>query len=231
MKNNVQFLTEQDITRLISSLCELLATKKKSSRHCDGNLLLQDPVLRDKTLRDAAKSEDHQVRKIAYKLLRVDFEEFISMKNKSTLSNSGDNNSHSIKNDTNVNDSSKVNQLKWLIFGLSIALFVSLIFVLKININNLLNDEIKVNHSITQDSVWTSDVIYILENIIHIENNATLTIEAGTIIKGKSGAALLVTRGAKLIAKGNIKNPIVFTSHKETGKRQRGDWGGGCLIR
>ena len=48
-------------------------------------------------------------------------------------------------------------------------------------------------------------------------SGTTLTIEAGTIVKGEAGSganatALLIARGAKLIAKGTSTSPIIFTS-------------------
>jgi hypothetical protein len=59
-------------------------------------------------------------------------------------------------------------------------------------------------------------------------NNKTMTIEAGTTIKGSfSGAdvaALVITRGSKIIAQGSPTEPIVFTSASPN--PQSGDWGG-----
>ena len=60
-------------------------------------------------------------------------------------------------------------------------------------------------------------------------NNATLTIEPGTVIKGDE-AALIITRGAKIIADGTPEMPIVFTSSKPAGQRAPGDWGGLLLL-
>jgi hypothetical protein len=59
-----------------------------------------------------------------------------------------------------------------------------------------------------------------------------MTIEPGTTIKGSySGsdvAALVITRGSKLVANGTQENPIVFTSSSPTPKS--GDWGGILLL-
>lgn len=58
--------------------------------------------------------------------------------------------------------------------------------------------------------------------------NHTMTIEPGTTIKGSySGtdvAALVITRGSKIIAPGTANEPIVFTSLSPN--PQSGDWGG-----
>jgi hypothetical protein len=59
-------------------------------------------------------------------------------------------------------------------------------------------------------------------------NNKTMTIEPGTVIKGSfSGsdvAALIITRGSKIVAEGTPTEPIVFTSASPN--PQSGDWGG-----
>lgn len=63
---------------------------------------------------------------------------------------------------------------------------------------------------------------------MYVKNNATLTIEPGTIIKGVSNtkATLIIERGSKIMAAGTADKPIVFTSDKAPGQRATGDWGG-----
>lgn len=61
------------------------------------------------------------------------------------------------------------------------------------------------------------DTVYILDNFVFINDGQTLTIEAGTVIKGESGtgtnaSALIVARGGKLMANGTAAEPIIFTS-------------------
>lgn len=73
---------------------------------------------------------------------------------------------------------------------------------------------------ITADETWTNDKIYVLSNKVVVDNGVTLTIEAGTIIKGRAGqgtlaSALVVSRGGKLIAEGTASNPIIFTSESD----------------
>jgi hypothetical protein len=75
----------------------------------------------------------------------------------------------------------------------------------------------RVSANITSDATWTSDQIYVLGGRISVEAGATLTIEPGTIIKGEAGTgvnatALLIARGATLIADGTADAPIIFTS-------------------
>lgn len=74
-----------------------------------------------------------------------------------------------------------------------------------------------VSSNITRNTTWTNDKTYQLAGRITVEKGATLTIEAGTIIKGEAGiganaTALLVARGAKLMAVGTASEPIIFTS-------------------
>ncbi|MGA1379732.1 MAG: hypothetical protein ACO3Z2_07245 [Chitinophagaceae bacterium] len=81
---------------------------------------------------------------------------------------------------------------------------------------------------INTDTVLRKENLYILKGLVYIVGNKTMTIEAGTIIKGSfSGsdvAALIVTRGSKIIAEGTPTEPIVFTSASPN--PQSGDWGG-----
>ena len=70
---------------------------------------------------------------------------------------------------------------------------------------------------ITTDEVWTADKCYVLNNKVVIEDGITLTIEAGTVIKGAEGtgslaSTLIVARGGKLMAEGTAEKPIIFTS-------------------
>jgi hypothetical protein len=89
---------------------------------------------------------------------------------------------------------------------------------------------VDVAGSIGQDTVWRSGSTYHLNGLVFVEGNATLSIEPGTRIVGQPGAALIVTRDAKLHARGSADEPIVFTSAKPEGQRARGDWGGVVLL-
>ena len=69
---------------------------------------------------------------------------------------------------------------------------------------------------------------YLLKGWVYVADGATLTIPAGTVIKGDKDtkAALIVEPGGKLIANGTADKPIVFTSEQAAGSRRPGDWGG-----
>jgi hypothetical protein len=87
---------------------------------------------------------------------------------------------------------------------------------------------ITVTGDITSDTKWYAAAKYLLSGFVYVKNNATLTIEPGTIIKGVSGtkAALMIEKGSKIMAAGTAEKPIVFTSDKPKGQRGYGDWGG-----
>jgi len=70
---------------------------------------------------------------------------------------------------------------------------------------------------ITEDETWNSDNIYELAGKVIVADGTTLTINPGTIIKGRQGSgslasALVIARGGVLMAEGTESNPIVFTS-------------------
>ena len=93
-------------------------------------------------------------------------------------------------------------------------------------------ETITVKGSITSATTWKATNKYILEGFVYVDNNATLTIEPGTIIKGDklTKGSLIVRPGSKLMAEGTVEKPIVFTSSAAKGARNYGDWGGIILL-
>ncbi len=87
---------------------------------------------------------------------------------------------------------------------------------------------ITVSGDITSDTKWYEQAKYLLSGYVYVKNNAVLTIEPGTVIKGVSNtkATLIIERGSKIMAAGTLDKPIVFTSDKPAGQRATGDWGG-----
>ncbi|MCY7310304.1 MAG: hypothetical protein LH619_05970 [Chitinophagaceae bacterium] len=73
---------------------------------------------------------------------------------------------------------------------------------------------------------------WILKGYVYITNGATITFEAGCVVQSDvtEKGALIIERGAKLIASGTAALPIVFTSGKAIGARTPGDWGGIILL-
>src|SRR5690606_29291463 len=77
--------------------------------------------------------------------------------------------------------------------------------------------EVEVTSNITEDVTWTNNNVYILTSRIIVQPGAVLTIEEGTLIKGEFGdganaTALIVARGAQIMAEGTAEAPIIFTS-------------------
>ncbi len=82
---------------------------------------------------------------------------------------------------------------------------------------NNTGDDITVSGVIEEDTTWSKENVYILDGKVVVDGGATLTIEAGTVIKGAEGvetqaSALIVDRGATLNANGTASEPIIFTS-------------------
>ena len=78
---------------------------------------------------------------------------------------------------------------------------------------------------IKKDQTWTRDRVYVLSQNTFIDANVTLRIQPGTLIRCENAArvstassqpadpaALIVSRGGKLIAIGTADAPIIFTS-------------------
>ncbi|MEI6556337.1 MAG: T9SS type A sorting domain-containing protein [Paludibacter sp.] len=92
---------------------------------------------------------------------------------------------------------------------------------------------VTVNASdITTNTTWTKNNVYLLNGWVYVTSGATLTIEAGTVIRGDktNKGALIIEPGGKLIANGTAAEPIVFTSNQPAGNRASGDWGGVVLC-
>lgn len=91
-----------------------------------------------------------------------------------------------------------------------------------------------------QDYVWTADTTYLLDGLVYLEAGATLTIEAGTIIRGVLSpsdeaspfSALIISQGATINAKGEPCDPIIFTAEEDdfVNLLARGQWGGLILL-
>lgn len=75
--------------------------------------------------------------------------------------------------------------------------------------------------TILQDRLLDNDTIYILNERVYVESGYTLTIEAGTIIKGTdgigtAGSCLVIQSGATIEAMGTPAQPIIFTSIRDS---------------
>jgi hypothetical protein len=86
--------------------------------------------------------------------------------------------------------------------------------------------------TIDKDTKLTKRNTYQLVGIVYVTNNATLTIEPGTVIRGddKTCGTLVISNGSKIMAEGLETDPIIFTSNKELTERKPGDWGGIIIL-
>ena len=92
----------------------------------------------------------------------------------------------------------------------------------------LVRDIVNVTGEITANITWDAAKIYLLNGYVYVTSGTTLTIPAGTVIKGDklSKGTLIIEPGAKINAQGTADKPIIFTSNLAPGLRNLGDWGG-----
>jgi hypothetical protein len=85
-----------------------------------------------------------------------------------------------------------------------------------------------IEGEISSSKILDASKKYLLKGKVYVLSGNTITIPAGTIIFGDktTQGALVINRGAKIMAEGTASNPIVFTSNAPAGFRQRGDWAG-----
>ena len=92
----------------------------------------------------------------------------------------------------------------------------------------------------TGTTTWTADNTYILQGFVFVNSGDSLTIEAGTVIKGAPGtganaSALIVARGAYIHAVGTAESPIIMTFQGDPldgsiPYTTKGQWGGLILL-
>jgi len=88
----------------------------------------------------------------------------------------------------------------------------------------------KISSTVTLDA----KIVYLLRSMLVVESGGKLIIPAGTVIRGqadltkspKNYATIVVERGGMIDIQGTNTKPVVMTSSKAAGSRDRGDWGG-----
>lgn len=83
-----------------------------------------------------------------------------------------------------------------------------------------------------------ASTVYLLKSFCIVPSGAKLVVPAGTIIRGmadanaspKMYATLIVERGGMIELNGTSSSPVILTSNKAVGSRERGDWGGLVLA-
>lgn len=127
---------------------------------------------------------------------------------------------------------------KQLVSLLVVALSFTTFSCIKVNFNEggTITTPTDSTSNIISGTVTTSRLYakgkYILKGYVYVTNGATITFEPGCVVVSDvtEKGALIIERGAKLIASGTAGNPIVFTSGKPAGSRAPGDWGGIILL-
>ncbi|MEK6782880.1 MAG: right-handed parallel beta-helix repeat-containing protein [Bacteroidota bacterium] len=103
-----------------------------------------------------------------------------------------------------------------------------------------------VSGVLSASATWTADTIYELAGRVIVDDGATLTINPGTVIKGREGqginaSVLMIARGGKINAIGTATEPIIMTtvlddimpgeiSGTTLGEDDRGKWGGLVIL-
>ncbi|MDK2777683.1 MAG: hypothetical protein KYX62_08480 [Pseudomonadota bacterium] len=101
-----------------------------------------------------------------------------------------------------------------------------------------------VTGTINEDYTFTSDYTWVLDDFVFVgvgnvtevssdtdvaavkAAGVTLTIEAGTDIRGTDDGVLVVTRGSSIDAEGTASSPITFSSYSDDDYDGLGEWGG-----
>jgi len=91
---------------------------------------------------------------------------------------------------------------------------------------------VTITNHVTKDTTLRAIDNNILSGLVYVDAGVTLTVEKGATVKGAyagtSTAALIIKRGAKLMAVGTQEAPIIFTSASPT--PTSGDWAGIELL-
>ncbi|MFD2725836.1 hypothetical protein [Hyunsoonleella rubra] len=84
--------------------------------------------------------------------------------------------------------------------------------------------------NISESTILRKGEVYLLLGSVFVTNNATLTIEPGTVILGdfKTNGSLTISKGSTIIAKGASTDPIIFSSSRSV--KRPGDWGGLTVL-
>jgi hypothetical protein len=101
-------------------------------------------------------------------------------------------------------------------------------------------EAVRDNGAGTGTVTWTRDRSYIIEGLVFVNDGQVLTIEAGTVIRARTGqgtaaSALIVARGGKIYAQGTPADPIIFTCEGDDLMGSvpigaRGLWGGVIIL-
>ncbi len=227
-----------DRVRLVSALWDLKhATRVQDEsglRYIHFNTLLNDPGYRQQILARAARAESAEIRRIAETALALDVDESLKPGDEGGQARAERQAPAGPAPRERLTPSTTSNRF---VPGLALITGLTVVALLVVGFtagNRFLQHRAgqveTVEGSLFGDVRWEADTTYHLTDMVFVESGATLNIEPGTKILGEPGSALVVTRDARLNARGTRDHPIVFTSARPTGERAAGDWGGVVLL-
>ncbi len=83
------------------------------------------------------------------------------------------------------------------------------------------------DREVRDDLTFSSDTLYILGHQLFVNDGATLTIEAGTVVRAFGAhTAIIVEPGGRIVAEGTREAPVVLTCSAPVGQREPGCWAG-----
>lgn len=184
-------------------------------------MLLSDPAYRNEMLTRAQRFDDAELQQLAAQLAELPVDAVLADGRNADAEHGAAQASAASKRKSSARSLRKMSPAALLVvIGIaSIALF-----------GWTGNQEVTVPEQIRSDTTWKAGKTYILAGRSFVQNGATLTIEPGVTIQGRPGSALVVTRDARLHARGTSSQPVVFTSAAPEGLRRAGDWGGLVLL-
>jgi hypothetical protein len=88
------------------------------------------------------------------------------------------------------------------------------------------------NINLYSSQTWSADSNYLVRGQLHVKDQASLTVPAGTVILEETATlgVIIIDRGGKIFAVGTASAPIIITSDADPGSMVRGAGGGIYLL-
>lgn len=230
-----------DVTSPRAKLVEMLWQLKKTYdkqgdkgvRYIHFNTLLNDPAYRKELIDQAAISSNPDIQDLGLALLKINTNTALtnSRHERSPVAVNPDI-AETVGYKSERAEKPPQGSGRQVLIGVAALVFIAVLVmaIFSGDIKKAMAGKEVVSGSLRGEQVWTSDKMWVLDGIVYVEAGARLVIEAGTVVQGRPGSALLITRDARILARGTAVAPIVFTSSVAAGKRQAGDWGGVVLL-
>lgn len=228
-----------DVTSPRAKLVEMLWQLKKTYdkqgdkgvRYVHFNTLLNDPAYRKELIEQAAVSANPDIRELGIGLLDINTSDALTHGRHDRPAVINPDIAETVGYKSSSEQPPKRSKATLLLSALVVILLgVIVAAIFSKDIAQAMGGTQVVSGSLRGEQLWTKDKTWILDGTVYVEAGARLVIEAGTLVQGRPGSALLVTRDASILARGTALAPIVFTSSAVAGKRQAGDWGGVVLL-